>query len=273
MNTAQATAWEKAGPVWLREEEGVNRQCEIHGLRCVEAANPSPGEFVLDIGSGTGTTTFQLSELVGPSGSVVGADISDTMVEAAKGHARAMGVSNISFMVADAQVHKFDEPFDLVYSRFGMMFFEDPTAAFANIQAALKPSGRIALVCWQAAEKNEWVGVSRQAVLPLLPRAPMPAPDAPGPFSLANPDRVKALMEGAGFNSVVMDGFETKVSVGTTLDEATDFLFAMRTASLDVSDPSLATKARATMRDALRPFVTANGVEMDSATWIVTARA
>ena len=141
VNTEQADAWEKAGPFWLQMQERFDRQWREQGLRCLGAAEPSPGEAVLDIGCGTGTSSFQLAQGVGPDGSVVGADISSTMVEAATSRAQEARHPNVSFVVADAQVHQFDQPFDLAFSRFGVMFFADPAAAFANIHATLKPTG------------------------------------------------------------------------------------------------------------------------------------
>ena len=275
VNTDQTKLWEGAGPFWLQEQEQLDRQLNLHNLRGIDAANPSSGEMVLDVGCGTGTSTFQIAERVGPGGSVVGADISSTMVDAANGRAEAIGTSNVSFVVADAQIHQHVQPFNLVYSRFGLMFFDDPPAAFANIRAALKPTGRIAFVCWQTPAKNPSLSLRREAVLPLLPATPAPAPGAPGPFSLADPDKIRALLASAGFSSVSVEGSDAKANLGTNLDEATDSQFAIftATANLDATDPPLAKKARAAIREAMTPFLGPNGVEMDSATWIVTARA
>ena len=259
VNTEQAEQWEEAGPGWVGMQERLDRQVNVHGLRGIDAADPSPGEAVLDIGCGPGTSSLQIAERLGPSGSVLGADISSTMVAGAGGRAKAAGVSNLSFIVADAQVHQFDQPFDLVFSRFGVMFFADPAAAFTNIHAALKPTGRLAFVCWQSPMKNPWMTTPRQAARPLLPPAPPPDPDGPGPFSLAEPDTVRTLIEGAGFSSIGLEASEATVNLGPDADTATEFMVRLLPG---IDEPPLAEKVRAAVRDALAPFTSPNGVEM-----------
>ncbi len=275
VNTDQADAWEKAGPFWLQMQERFDRQWREQGLRCLIAADPSPGETVLDIGCGTGTSCFQLAERLGPSGTVVGADISSTMIEAARARALESGHSNVSFMVADVQVQQFDQAFDLAFSRFGMMFFVDPAAAFANIHRALKPTGRITFMCHQSPEKNPRLAIPLQAVGAFVPELYGVDPSAPGPLSLADAGRIQSLLDGGGFNSIEIEGFEAKVNLGPDADAAADLFFGLMPAlgHLEQSDPPLAKKALDTARDAFAPFEGPDGVEMDSAVWIVTARA
>ena len=275
VNNAQAELWENAGPFWLEEQKRFDERVDVHGLRAIAAVDPSPGESVLDIGCGTGSSAFQIATRLGPSGSVVGADISGSMVSAAKSRAAAAGVSNVSFVRADAQVHTFDQPFDLVFSRFGIMFFEDPPAAFANIHRTLKPTGRIGFACWQSPMKNSWVGAPLEAINRILPVPFGADPDAPGPFSLANPDKVRDLLTGAGFSSVELAPNEAKVPMGASVDDAAAFLLRLLppTAGLSESDPPLAQKALEAIRGALQPFDGPDGVLIDSATWIVTAQA
>ncbi len=257
-------------PLWHRLAKQFDRQVNAHGRRGVDAADPSPGERVLDIGCGTGTTSFQIANRLGPRGSVVGADISSTMVEAANTRA-----ANTSFTVADAQVHRFADPFDLVYSRFGVMFFEDPAAAFSNIHSALKPTGRMAFVCWQSPMKNQWISSPPQVVVPLLENPISPDPNASGPFSMADDAALRGLLTSAGFSDVSVDGFEVAVNLGDDVDEATAFvcLIIPGAGGLEESDPSRAERVRAAVREVLAPHAGPNGVEMDSAVWIVTARA
>jgi SAM-dependent methyltransferase len=274
VNTEQAEQWEKAGPSWLGRQDRVDREVNVHGLRGIDAAEPSPGERVLDIGCGPGTSSLQIAERLGPGGSVLGADISSTMVEGAVDRAKAAGASNVSFVVADAQVHKFDTPFDLVFSRFGVMFFGDPPAAFANIHAALKPSGRLAFVCWQSPMKNAWAATPRQAMSPFLPPSPPPDPNGPGPFSLADGDAVRKLVEGAGFSSVAVEASEAKINLGADVDAAAELTISLSPISDTAeSDPLLAANALAAVREALAPHASPEGVLLDSATWIVTGQA
>lgn len=275
VNTAQAEQWEKLGPRWVAMQERLDRQVNVHALRGIDAADPSPGEAVLDIGSGPGTSSFQIAERLGSSGSVLGADISGTMVEGAISRAKTVGVDNVSFIVADAQVHQFDSPFDLVFSRFGVMFFADPPAAFANIHAALKSTGRLAFICWQSPMQNTWMTIPMQAMGPFLPPSPPPDPNGPGSFSLANGVALRSLIEGAGFSSVSINASEAKVSLGANVDEAAEFMFQVSPgiSDTDRSDSARVEKMLTAIKDALTPFDGPNGVELDSATWIVTAQA
>src|SRR5262249_40712661 len=165
-------------------------------------------------GCGCGDTTVELSKGVAPGGSATGVDISAPMLERARALAEAQRAA-ARFELADAQTHAFPPASaDVVFSRFGIMFFADPTAAFANLRRALTPSGRLAFVCWQALPENAWMAVPMLAALQHLPPPPLPGPEAPGPFSFADPARVRRILEGAGFRSVQLEDVRETLTVG-----------------------------------------------------------
>jgi len=230
---------------------------------------------VLDVGCGSGQTTFQLGDAVGPTGRVVGLDVSAQMLAAALRRKRG---AQVSFLRADAQTHVFDRPFHAIYSRFGTMFFADPVAAFANLRAALRPGGRLAFVCWQALPENPWLFVPLRAAAQHLTLPPPPAPDAPGPFAFADPERVRGILARAGFDQIVLDELRATLTLGGggALDQAVRFLtegVGPVSGILREADPALRPKVAAAVRAAIAPFHGPEGVRMGSAAWIVTALA
>ncbi|MDA8290433.1 MAG: class I SAM-dependent methyltransferase [Actinomycetota bacterium] len=174
---------------------------------------PSPGERVLEIGSGGGTATFAIAERL-PSGSVTGADISAPLCALARSRADDGKVANASFVVADAQCDTIPGgPFDAAASQFGVMFFEDPVAAFANVRSHVVPGGRFTFVCWCDPSRNPWLVLS--ALAPFLPRVPAtPGPTQPtGPFSLADAASTTTLLEQAGWVGVASTPYEVVATV------------------------------------------------------------
>src|SRR5467141_281082 len=152
VNTAQIEYWNGgAAETWVAQQERLDRQLDPLGRAALRALAPRPGEHVLDVGCGSGQTALQLADAVGPGGRVVGLDLSSQLLAAAR---RRNPSAHVAFERADAQTHAFDQPFDAIYSRFGVMFFADPVAAFANLRRALKPGGRMAFVCWRAESEN-----------------------------------------------------------------------------------------------------------------------
>jgi SAM-dependent methyltransferase len=240
----------------------------------------APGERALDVGCGCGQTTFQLAERVAPAGSVVGIDISAVMLARAQERAARSGAEGvrIRFENADAQTAALGEAaFDLVFSRFGVMFFADPPAAFANLRRALAPGGRLAFVCWQGPERNEWVRVPLAAAAKHL-TLPRPAPGAPGPFALSDPERTRAILAQAGFREIEIEPHERDLAIARgSLDEAAGFLTqigplsrALREAG--AAGAELQEAVAQSVREALAPYAGPQGVRMGSASWIVTAR-
>ena len=241
----------------------------------MDRAAPAPDESVLDVGCGCGQTTVQLGERVGPGGRVTGIDLSAVMLEQAR-QRRAIH-ENLRFENADAQIARLPaRKFDLVFSRFGVMFFADAEAAFSNLRSALKPGGRLAFVCWQPLIRNPWLTVPLAAAATQISLPDPPPPGSPGPFSFADTDRVRGILAGAGFEKIAFESVEQTLIVGGRggVEQALEFLLnlgplgaALREAG-DDARPAVA----AAVSEALTPFATADGVRMGAAAWIATAR-
>jgi SAM-dependent methyltransferase len=276
-NAEQIRYWNETGPKWVSFQQPVDAQLRPLGRQTMERAGIAAGERVIDVGCGCGGTTIELGERVGPAGLVLGVDISAPMLERAAATARAAGLANVRFENADAQIHRLSPgAFDVVYSRFGIMFFTDPVAAFANLRAALRTGGRLAFVCWQAALENPWLLVPLQAAAQHLTLPPPPAPDAPGPFAFADPERVRGILARAGFDRIALEDVRMPLMLGGggALDEAVRILtegIGPVSGALREADPALRPAVAAAVRAAIAPFHTPEGVRMGSAAWIVTA--
>ncbi|MFW6205579.1 MAG: class I SAM-dependent methyltransferase, partial [Actinomycetota bacterium] len=172
------------------------------GQAMFDAADLQPGERVLDVGCGFGTTTVEAAERVAPHGAAVGIDVAPQLLETAR--KRAAGIGNISWLQGDAQVHPFEPAsYDVVISRFAAMLFDDPPTAFANLHRALRPGGRLSFVCWQDPTKVEWIAVAIAAAVPVVGRPPdLGEPGAPGPFAFGDGERARKLVSAGGFSDV-----------------------------------------------------------------------
>jgi SAM-dependent methyltransferase len=248
------------GPIgarWATEQEMLDRAFAAFGSELIEAAAFREGMRVLDIGCGCGTTTLAASDAVGAAGVVLGVDVSAPLL--ARARERAQGRQNLAFVEADASAHPFDRrpeaQYDVAISRFGVMFFRDPTAAFRNIRTGLRPAGRLAFVSWATLQENPWASRPMDVVRKHLPEgqpaAPPPGPDEPGPFSFADPGRVQRILTGAGFSEVSGRPFTARVVASRTgLDEAIDFAMANGPAGRALREAPAQTKVR--VREELR---------------------
>lgn len=277
-NAEQIRYWnEQAGPKWVAQQTKLDAHIGRLGTIAMDRAEVVAGDKILDVGCGCGTTTIELARRTGETGNVLGVDISAPMLALAGRRAQEAGVRNVRFELADAQTHQFSNAArDLVYSRFGVMFFADPTAAFANLRRALKPAGRLAFVCWQALTLNPWMAVPLGAALPYLTLPPPPPPGAPGPFAFADRDRVADILSGAGFTAVEIEPLEDELTIGgaTDLDEAVEFLLTLgpTTAALAGASDEVRAQVTTAVRDAVAPYHGPDGVRMPAAAWIVRAR-
>jgi SAM-dependent methyltransferase len=259
---------------WIVESDRYDRQLEPFARAVLDAAALATADRVLDVGCGCGGTTLRAAETAADA---TGVDISAPMLDHARARAAAAGVTNARFVQADVQTHAFEPAtFDVAISRFGVMFFDDPVAAFSNVARALRPGGRLAFVCWQELGRNDWLLVPGMAAAQHVPLPDMGPAGGPGMFSLAEPDRVHKVLESAGFVDVDVAAFETPMLLagGGSLDETVEFLLAtgIARAMLAEAEPEAAARAVHAARDALVAHHTDEGVRLGAATWVVSAR-
>jgi SAM-dependent methyltransferase len=257
---------------WAEIRELLELQLAPLGRRGLAALAAQPGESVLDIGCGGGETALDLVRAVAPDGTVVGIDVSAAVLAFAQ--RAGQGRERVQFIHADAQVFPFEPAsFDAAFSRFGVMFFADPTAAFINIRRSLRPNGRLAFVCWRALEENPLDILPLRAASAHLPPQPTQDPDAPGPFAFANPDRVSGILERAGFAEIDITAHNEQVGSGDL-----DAMLAVcsRVGALGKilrENPEFRAVTLPAVRSALTAHNGPDGVRLNAATWVVTARA
>jgi len=275
-NAQQIEYWnEQAGPRWVALQGFINPQVRPLGHKAMDKAGLAQGEHVLDVGCGCGDTTLELARRVGHEGIVNAVDISTVMLSRAEELARDEGLTNIRFLNSDAQTYDFEDRYDLIFSRFGVMFFAQPVEAFANLRKALKPEGRLTFLCWQALSENQWMLVPLMAALPHIPPPTPPEPGSPGPFSLADPKRIEGILQAAGFQDIELESLRQTVVVGEgyDLDQVTEFSMQMGPAApaLRTAPPATRQKVAAAIRDALAPHVSNGAIRLPAAAWIVSA--
>ena len=277
-NAAQIAAWNDAvGRPWVQFQEQLDKQLGRIGWRAVEPIKLQPGERVLDVGCGAGATTMDLAKIVGAKGAVTGVDISDNLLGVAREREPKAGSARISWISADAQTYAFrPSSFDAIYSRFGVMFFEDPKAAFENLRLATRDGGRMSFSCWRSVADNPWMTLPLKAAGELVETPAQAAPGAPGPFAFADERRVREVLESAGWNNVQIEPFDAAIG-GADLDATAQMMTrvgllgaALREAG---ADRYMVGAAEDLVREAVRPYLRDGGVFVPSASWIVTAKA
>jgi SAM-dependent methyltransferase len=273
-NRDQVTAWNTGeGTHWSTHDDQYNRTIRRHHLRLLEAADVASDERVLDIGCGCGETTRDAARAA-ISGHALGVDVSAPMLERARERTRAEGLTNVSFLQADAQVEPFDgDAFDLAISRFGAMFFAEPDAAFANIARALRRDGRLVIVAWRTLVQNEWLTRIRDAVA-VGRDLPQPPVGAPGPFAFAEPDGTRQMFERAGFEEVEFVALNEPVCLGVDTDDAYGFISENGFVVGMLKDLAADDQARALdeLRTLLAAHDTGDGVLLGSGAWLISAR-
>jgi SAM-dependent methyltransferase len=278
-NEDQHDHWNTGDDVqhWVKHRDRYNVMLAPFGDMILDAARLQPGDGVLDVGCGCGDTTLAAARTVA-SGRAIGIDLSAPMLAEARREAARTGVTNVEFVEGDAQVHPFDQGgVDVVISRFGIMFFADPVAAFANIRAAVRSGGRMAFVCWQDRGENEWLRVPAAALAQHVTLPAAPQPGAAGMLAFADPTRCASVLSDAGWGDVEVASVHAPIAVGggRGLDDAVEFFRtgAIGRAALATVDPATAARAVDAVRTALEDHVTDEGVRLDAAVWVVTASA
>jgi SAM-dependent methyltransferase len=268
----QAAFWNgPGGKMWLAAYERIQRGIAGFGEVVLKAADARLGERVLDVGCGTGGTTAELARAVGPSGHVLGVDISEPLV----GVARAQKLGNATFEVGDVTTFPFQAgSVDLVFSRFGVMFFADPVAAFANIRRAMKPAGRLVFICWRTPQENPWAAVPMRAADPHLPPMERPGPEDPGQNSFGDRARVERILAGAGFAAPSFEPVDLMLSQGKDIPDVLQRIadFGPLARRFKDSTPEQIAKAKDAIGEALKPYATPDGVKLAGACWLVRAK-
>jgi len=274
-NASMAAMWNgPTGAQWVANADHHDRALAVWGEAVLVAGAPGGADRVLDVGCGTGSVTRAAARRAA-GGHATGVDVNELAIAHARARAGDEGPANVDFAVGDAQVHPFAPgALDLAISRFGLMFFDDPEAAFANIGRALAPGGRLAFACWQPLAANDWAAVPAAAMAEHVGYPPMMAPGAPGPYSLSEPGRIRAVLDAGGFDQVAIDGLDGAMWLGSDADDAYRFMTERPTvrAVLEGKDPAAAGRALDALRATLAAAAGPGGVAMPARAWIVTAR-
>lgn len=272
-NAQQIEYWNKnAGPTWVESQESMDRMLSPVTHALLARCGVQKEERVLDVGCGCGDTSIQL----GQSGAAVwGIDISEPMLGRAKERAKALGLSQVAFTKTDAATQALTPDHDLIVSRFGVMFFDDPEAAFRNLRTGLSQSGRLCFICWQPMMNNPWITTAGAAVAPFLaPPENPPDPHAPGPFGLSDRDYLHSLLKNADFTQIEIESVELSLHLADDIDEA----MAMQTRigpvarAINELEGDARGEALAAARSALEAKMTDEGLNLGAACWLVHAQ-
>lgn len=269
-NEEQIDFWNgEAGTTWVAAQARLDEMLAPISTLAIEAFAPKPGDRVIDVGCGCGATSLALADA---DCEVLGVDISAPMLAHAESR---IGSRTIRFERADAATATLPDGFSGLFSRFGVMFFDQPAQAFANLRKSLKADGRLAFVCWQTPRLNPWMSIAGAAVADFLPPPPAPTnPPEPGPFAFADEGYLRSILAAAGFSDIRIDAETPTLHVADTLDEAVAFQSQVGPLSralslLEGDDLERATQAA---RDALAPHVTESGLDLGAAVWVVKAK-
>lgn len=275
IHEAQRVYWDGAGgDKWLRRSDDIDANVAPAQRAALATADIRAGGRVLDIGCGTGGSTLALAERVGVNGRVLALDISHAMIGVARN--RALSLPQVECVVGDAATHAFErESFDLAFSRFGIMFFGDPPAAFANIRGALKPNGKLVFVCWRPIDENPWMRVPLRAVCKHAPRPQRPGPEDPGPFAFGDPARATRVLTAAGFATPRIEPFDFDIDLALArgLEAAVETASNVGAASAALTGQPDDVRAAAVdeLRRELAPLERDGRVALAAAVWIVSA--
>jgi SAM-dependent methyltransferase len=278
-NAAQIAYWnDRAAVTWTAFQERLDALFAPLTVLALNAGAPASGEYAIDIGSGCGATVLALADRVGPTGHVLGLDISQPMSARARDRIAAAGLTNAEVVVSDAAVHAFPVAVaDLLFSRFGVMFFADPVAAFTNLRRAMRPGGRLLCAAWRPLTDNPWFMVPQQAARALLPPQPPTDPDAPGPFAFANHDRTLGIFAESGWQDVTLTRHDVPMRFAEAgqIEEATEFATRVGALARILADEPPETRARVKLAvaEVLKTYDSPSGINLSGSIWLISARA
>ncbi|MGY5137330.1 class I SAM-dependent methyltransferase [Streptomyces nigrescens] len=274
-NAEQGGAWNgDDGRYWVQHRERQEARYRRLTPHLMAAAGIQADSRVLDIGCGSGGTSLEAARAAAV-GAVLGVDVSAPMLAEARKQAADSGLPQVTFERGDAQVHRFEDgAFDIAISRFGVMFFADPEAAFANIARALRPGGQLAFLCWRSVRDNPYLTVPMGAIAPYVQLPELEAPGAPGPFSLVDTDRIEKLLDSAGFDEITISAVDEPMWMGTDPDDVVAYQLGIPASRAMLAEASAEARAKTetALRDALAEHQGPDGVTLGSAAWLVTAR-
>jgi ubiquinone/menaquinone biosynthesis C-methylase UbiE len=275
-NDAQIADWNGLlGQRWVEFQPQLDRMIEAFGAAALQCAAPRAGERVLDIGCGCGSSSLALAQAVGPQGGVLGVDISRPMLAVARRRGAAAGAAALSFVEADASHSLLPAGHDLLFSRFGLMFFAQPAPALRHLRGALRAGGRCVFVCWRAPRDNPWAMAPLVAARQALGIKPAPAdPLAPGPFAFADEQRLRGLLAEAGFEGIEVQRLDAPIRLGDSAREAAAHSLQIGPASMLAAEagPAQEPALVAAIASALAPHADADGsVSLAGSTWLVRA--
>lgn len=272
-NEDQVALWNEAsGRTWVEMQQVLDRMLAPFEAPLIDAAFPGQGGRVLDVGCGSGATTLAMAKRLGASGSCVGVDISAPLLTAARSRAVAEGNSNVTFVQADAQTHAFDpSSFDAMISRFGVMFFDAPDAAFNNIRRAMRVGAKLAFVAWRGPAENPFMTTAKRAAEPLLTNMPKPDPNAPGQFAFADGDRVRRILQSGGWSDINLQPLDVEGTA--TESELLAYVTKLGPVGLALREADEATRTRVTevVYAAFQPYIKNGVARFGMASWLVTA--
>ena len=277
-NAAQIAYWnDRAAVTWTAFQERLDAQLEPIGTLALNAAAPAPGESAIEIGCGCGATLLGLAERLRPSGDVVGLDVSERMAARARQRIDAAGLTNARVVISDAATHGFaDQRADLLFSRFGVMFFANPVAAFANLHAAMRPGGRLLFAVWRPLADNPWFSVPLNAARPLLPPQPPADPEAPGPFALADQHRTLKIFQAAGWRDVTLTRHDVPLPIAAAgqVQSAAEFAtqFGALGRILTEQAPEMRPRVQDAVAAALTSYDSPAGIALPGSIWLISAR-
>lgn len=273
-NSEQIAEWNGAmGQRWVAMQQDIDRIVAPFGDAALKAAAPQPGERVIDIGCGCGDTSIEIARIVGEKGAVLGVDVSRPMLEVAR--SRGANWAHLSFRDGDASEAELPAKTDLLFSRFGVMFFSQPSQAFSHLRRSLRTGGRCVFVCWRTPRDNAWAMTPLSAARTAMGVTPAPAdPEAPGPFAFADGERLRTILSGAGFGDIDVQRFDAALSVGETPRAAAENAVQIGPVSRFVREvgvehlPIILDAVERT----LAPLAASDGhVSLNGSTWIVSA--